>query len=220
MSERIEVAVRLRPLSEAEQEAHDPVVVFPEDNRSLAIHDFNGSVCSSSYDVVLGPSASSADVFGSVVEGMLAESMLGKNATIFAYGQTGSGKTHTIEGLMALSAHYVFDAIAATPDREYLVKLSAMEVYNEVVHDLLRRDSGRMELSETKSGKLVVKNLREEPLPSSGQLQRLLKAVRDNRKVRSQPARGLSLWPSARGILPTWIQARDAPPTCIYLHLA
>jgi centromeric protein E len=184
MSEHIEVAVRLRPLSDNERETRDSVVVFPEDDRSLAVQDFNGTFCRSSYDMVLGPSASNTDVFGKVMRDMLAESMLGKNATIFAYGQTGSGKTHTIEGLMALSAHYLFDAIADTPDREFLVKLSAMEVYNEAVHDLLRRDTGRMELSETKTGKLIVKNLREEPLPSSAELQRLLKVVRDNRKVR------------------------------------
>lgn len=183
--ERVNVAVRLRPLNELERSTADSLVVQLQDDRSVALQDTNGIICSSSYDAVFGSSATDADVFDTVVQGMLAQALQGKNATVFAYGQTGSGKTHTIEGLMKYSADYIFSAIAETPDQEFLLKLSAVEVYNEAVHDLLQRDSGRMELTETKSGKIVVKNSREEPLASAGQLQRLLKTVRENRKARS-----------------------------------
>ena len=186
MDERIRVAVRLRPLSEDERAAQEPVVIVPEADRALAIHEAGGSVCSSSYDAVFAPGASNGDVFSGVLRGMLAEALAGKNATVFAYGQTGSGKTHTIEGLMLLAAQFIFSSIAETPGREFLLKLSAVEVYNEAVHDLLRRDSGRMELTETRSGRTIVKGVREEHLASGLQLQRLLRAVRDNRKV--QPA--------------------------------
>jgi centromeric protein E len=186
--EHINVAVRLRPLSADERSVHEQVIVELQEDRSVALRDPNGTVCSSSYDAVFESSASNADVFQVVVRDMLAQALLGKNATVFAYGQTGSGKTHTIEGLMGLAAEYLFTAIAETPDREFLLKVSAVEVYNEAVHDLLRRDSGRLELTEAKPGKVTIKHLREETLASASQLQRLLRSVRDHRKARSLPA--------------------------------
>ena len=33
-----------------------------------------------------------------------------------------------------------------TPDREYIIHVSAMEIYNEVVRDLLNPDSGALRL--------------------------------------------------------------------------
>ena len=182
--EHINVAVRLRPLSDDERASQDRVIVELLEDRSVALQEPNGTVCSSSYDAVFESSASNADVFQLVVRDMLAQALAGKNATVFAYGQTGSGKTHTIEGLMALAASYIFSSISETTDREFLLKLSALEVYNEAVHDLLRRGSGRMELTELKPGRVVVKNVLEESLASAGQLHRLLNNVRDHRKAR------------------------------------
>ena len=182
--EHVNVAVRLRPLSDDERASQDRVIVELLEDRSVALQEPNGTVCSSSYDAVFESSASNADVFQLVVRDMLAQALAGKNATVFAYGQTGSGKTHTIEGLMALAASYIFSSISETTDREFLLKLSAVEVYNEAVHDLLRRGSGRMELTELKPGRVVVKNVLEESLASAGQLHRLLNNVRDHRKAR------------------------------------
>lgn len=67
--------------------------------------------------------------------------MSGVNGTIFAYGVTSSGKTHTMMGgereigLVPRAVRHVFDHIEQNPDKEYLLKLSMMEIYNEVHHD-------------------------------------------------------------------------------------
>jgi Kinesin motor domain len=61
----------------------------------------------------------------SIVSGVLK----GYNGTILAYGQTGAGKTFTMEGHAGAEAmgitprtfSAIFDAIAATTDRQYLV---------------------------------------------------------------------------------------------------
>jgi hypothetical protein len=74
--------------------------------------------------------------------------MEGFNGTIFAYGQTSSGKTHTLmgnaadPGITMLSIQDVFDGIAKTPDTEFLVRISYVELYNEEIKDLLRPKSG------------------------------------------------------------------------------
>jgi hypothetical protein len=57
--------------------------------------------------------------------------MAGVNGTLFAYGQTGGGKTFTMKAVMEAACAEVFDIIKATPGREYLLRLSAVEIYNE-----------------------------------------------------------------------------------------
>lgn len=58
----------------------------------------------------------------------------GFNGTVFAYGQTSSGKTHTMRGtssqpgIVPLAVQDVFDHISITQDREYLLRVSYMEV--------------------------------------------------------------------------------------------
>ena len=64
--------------------------------------------------------------------------MGGVNGTVFAYGVTSSGKTHTMmgndeeSGLVPRTIQHVFDLIEQHPDKEYLLRLSMLEIYNEV----------------------------------------------------------------------------------------
>lgn len=58
----------------------------------------------------------------------------GFNSTVFAYGQTSSGKTHTMKGtagdpgIIPLAVREVFALIGACQDREFLLRVSYMEV--------------------------------------------------------------------------------------------
>lgn len=55
--------------------------------------------------------------------------------TVFAYGQTSSGKTHTMRGtpqepgITLLAVQDIFNHIATTQDREFLLRVSYMEVW-------------------------------------------------------------------------------------------
>jgi centromeric protein E len=186
--ENINVSVRLRPLNQDELSIKDPVVLKQQPDGTLQLSESADVSRSVPHDKVYGERACNRTVFDGVVANMLEQALMGKNATIFAYGQTGSGKTHTMEGLTSATADYLFTSIANTPGREFLLKLSAVEVYNEAVHDLLQKGDFRLEVVDNREGKTVVKNMAEETLLSSVHLQRTLRRVRENRKVLLDPS--------------------------------
>jgi kinesin family protein 18/19 len=70
--------------------------------------------------------------------------MQGYNASVFAYGATGAGKTYTMlgtedePGIMMLSIEELFRSIEHySQTRDYMLKISYVEVYNENIKDLL-----------------------------------------------------------------------------------
>lgn len=50
--------------------------------------------------------------------------------------QTGSGKTYTMRSMIKQGAADIFRYIDQTPDREFLLRISAVEIYNEKVSSL------------------------------------------------------------------------------------
>ena len=69
--------------------------------------------------------------------------MDGYHGTIFAYGMTGTGKTFSMQGtttspgVIPLAITDIFSYIRETPHREFLLRVSYLEIYNEKIHDLL-----------------------------------------------------------------------------------
>lgn len=74
---------------------------------------------------------------------MIDSVLLGYNACVFAYGTTGSGKTYTMSGtteapgIMYLIIKGMFEHILSEPDKAIDIKVSFVEIYNEVIRDLL-----------------------------------------------------------------------------------
>jgi len=67
----------------------------------------------------------------------------GFNACVFAYGTTGSGKTYTMTGdqdtpgIMYLIIDDIFKKIVLNSEKTYEIRVSYVEIYNEVIRDLL-----------------------------------------------------------------------------------
>jgi len=81
--------------------------------------------------------------------------MQGYNATVFAYGATGAGKTYTMlgtedePGIMMLSIGELFNQIESySEQRDYMLKVSYVEVYNETLKDLLHPRPETLDLRE------------------------------------------------------------------------
>lgn len=130
------VHVRVRPLSETEKEKGKAWRV--ESNSLCQADPLSGAPLpdASPYllDTVFDGSCSTADVYERTARGLIAQVVEGFNSTVFAYGQTSSGKTHTMRGtdtepgIIPLAVREIFNIIASTKDREFLLRVSYMEV--------------------------------------------------------------------------------------------
>ncbi len=120
--------------------------------------------------------------------------MEGYNAVIFAYGQTASGKTFTLSGtddepgIIPRAMREVFGYIKRTPDREYLLRCSYLEIYNETLFDLLAppvvAKANPVQIQGGMGGTdIVLSPLREEVVTSLKGVKEVLKRGEGNRRT-------------------------------------
>jgi centromeric protein E len=187
--EKIWVAVRIRPLLELEQLARECTAwrAVGDDTLQHVDPEKPAAQCPSyQYSQVFAEDCSSQQVYAQGVQGLVAASMRGYNSTVFAYGQTGSGKTYTMKAIMAAAAQDVFRLIAEDFSREFIIRMSAVEIYNEVVRDLLRDNSPPLKLLDDPVRGTIADNLLETGVQSVQHLQQLLEEVEARRQVRSR----------------------------------
>jgi hypothetical protein len=81
--------------------------------------------------------------------------MEGYNGTIMAYGQTGAGKTHTLSsisehniGVIPRAVAEIFHRASADPMSSYTVQLSYVQLYCEMLQDLLNPEAQNLQIRE------------------------------------------------------------------------
>ena len=95
--------------------------------------------------------------------------------TMHRYGQTSTGKTHTMSGvktapgILPLAIQDCFRFVSSGKDeaREYLLRISYMEIYNEQIIDLLSETPHAVRIFESPKEGVIVRGLREEVVTSS-----------------------------------------------------
>uniref|UniRef100_A0A8C8T2P9 Centromere-associated protein E n=1 Tax=Peromyscus maniculatus bairdii TaxID=230844 RepID=A0A8C8T2P9_PERMB len=137
----VAVCVRVRPLNSREEELGEAAHVYWKTDNN-AIYQTDGGK-SFSFDRVFHSNETTKNVYEEIAVPIINSAIQGYNGTIFAYGQTASGKTHTMMGsedclgVIPRAIHDIFQRIKKFPEREFLLRVSYMEIYNETITDLL-----------------------------------------------------------------------------------
>eukprot|EP00879_Flechtneria_rotunda_P006661 GHRR01007000.1.p1 GENE.GHRR01007000.1~~GHRR01007000.1.p1 ORF type:complete len:466 (+),score=207.37 GHRR01007000.1:2031-3428(+) len=186
--EKALVAVRIRPLLEVEQLAHKRAAWQAVGSNTLQYRDPDkpaGQCATYQYNWVFADHCSSEHVYAETAESLVVAALQGYNSTIIAYGQTGSGKTYTMQAIMAQAARDVFQLISESVGREFIIRLAAVEIYNEVVRDLLRDSSPALKLVDDPIKGSVAESLTEAGVHSVQHLQQVLAQAETRRQTRA-----------------------------------
>ncbi|KAI7845289.1 hypothetical protein COHA_001132 [Chlorella ohadii] len=160
--ERVKVFVRVRP-PKAEGETQGALRIKP-DGRGVVVYREHATIPSSDFefDRVLGPSASQSDVYHAAVKPIVEDVLNGYNGTLMAYGQTGAGKTYSLSsiaadaiGMIPRAAAEIFSHIEQDKVHEYTVYMSYVQLYMELIQDLLRPESENLQIRENEGGVFV-----------------------------------------------------------------
>lgn len=184
--EKILVSVRLRPLNQKEKTKNDVSDWCVKNNTVMynSSHpDRPMSPSAYSFDRVFGWECPTRKVYDEGAKEVALSAINGINSTIFAYGQTSSGKTYTMKGITDYAITDIYDYIEQHSDKEFVLKFSAMEIYNEAVKDLLSSDSGPLRLLDDPEKGTVIEKLSEEILRDQNHLQELLSICEAQRKI-------------------------------------
>ncbi|KAD3337343.1 hypothetical protein E3N88_32863 [Mikania micrantha] len=188
LKENVTVTVRFRPLSPREIRRGEEISWYA-DGETILRNEENPSIAYA-YDRVFGPTTTTRHVYDIAAQHAVSSVMEGVNGTIFAYGVTSSGKTHTMygdqrsPGIIPFAVKDAFNIIQETPNREFLLRISYLEIYNEVVNDLLNPAGQNLRIREDSQGAFV-EGISEEVVLSPAHVLSLIAAGEEHRHVGS-----------------------------------
>ena len=196
--ESVKVVVRIRPISADEERNGNVVAAEAFSDRGL-ISVKNPKANDSeppknfTFDAVFPANVEQKHIYDVCASDVVESVLNGYNGTIFAYGQTGSGKTHTMEGrpdpphlrgIIPNSFQHIFDYVSNAKDRQFLVRASYLEIYNEEIRDLLSKDpKNSLELKENIDSGVYVKDLTSFVVKNVTEIDHVMQAGKKNRSV-------------------------------------
>lgn len=147
-SEAVKVMVRVRPLSTKELAMSCKPCVTVDSDQQVTLTKPNDVEIQKmfTYDFVFGPDCPQAKIYEESSFALVENVVEGYNGTIFAYGQTGCGKTFTMmgdpnddqmKGIIPRTFSHILKIIDNTMNKNFLVRCSFIEIYNEEIRDLL-----------------------------------------------------------------------------------
>ncbi|KAI8086791.1 kinesin-1 [Halteromyces radiatus] len=150
-----------------------------------------------SFDKIFSPEHSQQDCFEEIAQ-LVQSALDGYHVCIFAYGQTGSGKTYTMQGpsqanddssmgMIPRAVLQIYQAVQMLTERGWTYSMEGqfLEIYNEVIHDLLGDVSeyGKIkhEIRHEKNGKTSITGMTTVKLDSPTKVKLMLRKANQNR---------------------------------------
>lgn len=187
--EKIFVSIRLRPLNEKEiarndasdwECINDNTIIY---RNNLSVSERSMYPTAYTFDRVFRSDCATRQVYEEGAKEVAHIVVSGINASIFAYGQTSSGKTYTMSGITEYAVADIYDYIEKHKERDFLLKFSAIEIYNESVKDLLSADSIPLRLLDDPERGTIIEKLTEETLRDWNHFKDLLFVCEAQRQI-------------------------------------
>ena len=146
------------------------------------------------YDKVFQTDSAQSDIYNYVGKRIVDDVMEGYNGTIFAYGQSGSGKTYTMygpdifddiyKGIIPRIVEDIFAYVENADDNiDFQLKLSVLEIYKEVMYDLLNNQGKDLKIQEGPETGIFIDGLSEVYLSSLNEFFEYVDISQINRKT-------------------------------------
>ncbi|CDZ98549.1 Kinesin-like protein [Phaffia rhodozyma] len=186
--ENIKVSVRVRPLNPLSNSDH---AVWEHSSNSLKTLEGvakRGAKEEWVFDNVVSGS-DNREIYECAARDHVRAAMEGYNAVVFAYGQTASGKTFTLTGnksepgVIPRAIEDVFSYIKRNNKREFLLRASYLEIYNEVIKDLLCPETTSVEIRGSSSSDVTLHPVREEVVTNPLHVREILSRGESSRSV-------------------------------------
>jgi kinesin family protein 5 len=193
----VKVICRFRPINDLEKlegERPDaPKLEFPNDTTVTVITNKQPPQVFT-FDKVFDWNSTQEQVYNLSAKDTIEDVLQGYNGTIFAYGQTGAGKSYTmfgpdisvpeLRGIIPRSCEHIFNYIERdTSGTEFTIKCSFLEIYKEVIRDLLNPDKVNLKVRESPTRGVWVQDLTEEFVTCEEDIFELLKLGEKYRSV-------------------------------------
>ncbi|CAN6450367.1 unnamed protein product [Victoria cruziana] len=181
--ERICVVVRIRPLDSPEEAKASPWRVS---GNTISLQN---QPTKFEFDRIFKEDSKNSDIYEARAKDIVRAAVRGFNGTVFAYGQTSSGKTYTMRGkptepgVIPLAVSDLFHVISEVEDREFLLRMSYMEIYNEEINDLLVPEHRKLQIHESLERGIFVAGLREEIVVSPEQVLEFMEFGESHRHI-------------------------------------
>ncbi|KAL8610503.1 Kinesin-like protein kif19 [Nucella lapillus] len=222
--QNLTVALRIRPLTEDEillgahptaHKVEDNMVVLmdPSEDPDDILRVNRSREKQFVFDCNFDGNATQQDVYEATTKFLIGNVINGYNATVFAYGATGAGKTHTMlgtdddPGIMVQALNDLFlEMERGRDDLAYKVTMSYLEIYNEMIRDLLNPSLGFLELREDAKGNVQVAGISEVTTRSTDEVMQML--VKGNRERTQESTAANAASSRSHAILQVVVQQR------------
>ena len=145
-----------------------------------------------------GEDSSQKFIYQNTAKAAVLSVLEGYNATLLAYGQTGTGKTYTMEGfssslndpqkgIIPRSMEEIFKYIESSSNKSktFMVRASYLQIYKEVITDLLKQEGTSLQIREDKKKGVFVEGLSEWVVRTPNDIYNLMKDGMKNRATAS-----------------------------------
>lgn len=222
--QNLTVALRVRPMAEDEilQGAHPAaykvennmvVLLDPSDDPDDILRANRSREKQYVFDCTFDGNCTQRDVYAATTKVLIPSVADGYNATVFAYGPTGAGKTYTMlgtdeePGIMVQALNDLFLEMKQNTNKAFKVTMSYLEIYNEMIRDLLNPDSGFLELREDAKGSVQVAGISEASARSTEEVMEML--VKGNLERTQEPTAANATSSRSHAILQVTVKQRN-----------